>query len=302
MSGRANVFTTGVLASAVYLAGGWSFSAMAQSARPDFQSPTGWYSYSRDFIPPASGAGPVVVDPAHPHVTNDEFRSTGRQPTQAVADLNNPILQPWVREVLRKRNEVALSGKPALSRGASCWPGSITAFINSPMTNPMFFVQGPNVVVMIKTSGNEVRHVHLTDKHSANVKPSWSGESIGHYEGDTLVIDTIGMNDKTTVDGFGTPHTTQMHVIERFHRIDNGNELEVNIRVEDPGAFTMPWNAIQRYRQYEAAVRKVPIERLAQLASGEEGPLREVRCAENPNSFFPGIEALPVPQAKIADF
>ena len=292
----------GVLACAIYLAGGLSFSAIAQAAPPDFQSPTGWYSYSRDFIPPASGAGPVVVDPAHPHVTNDEFRATGRQPTQAVADLNNPILQPWVREVLRKRNELALSGKPALNRGASCWPGSVTSFINSPMTSPMYFVQAPKVVVMIKTSNNEFRHIYLTDKHSANVKTSWYGESIGHYEGDTLVVDTIGLDDRTTVDGFGTPHTKQMHVIERFHRIENGSELEVNVHVEDPGAFTMPWDAIQRYRQYEAAVRKVPIERLAQLASGEEGPLREKICAENPNSFFPGAEALPIPQAIVPDF
>jgi len=64
--------------------------------------------------------------------------------------------------------------------------------------------------------------------------------------------------------------------------------LEANVHVEDPGAFTMPWDAIQRFRQYEAAVRKVPIERLAQLASGEEGPLTERSCAENPNSFLSG--------------
>jgi hypothetical protein len=155
---------------------------------------------------------------------------------------------------------------------------------------------------MIRTSNNDFRHIYPTDKHSANVKTSWYGESIGHYEGDTLVIDTIGLDDRTTVDGFGTPHTKQMHVIERFHLIENGNVLEANVHVEDPGAFTMPWDAIQRYRQYEAAVRKVPIERLAQLASGEEGPLREVRCAENPNSFFPGQSAMPIPQAVVPDF
>jgi len=60
----------------------------------------------------------------------------------------------------------------------------------------------------------------------------------------------------------------------------------VNIHVEDPGAFTTPWNAIQRFRQYEAAVRQMPIERLAQLASGEEGPLQERSCAENRTPSF----------------
>jgi hypothetical protein len=300
MSRHAANFTRGLLAGTAYLAGSLSFPAMGQSVPPDFQSYTGWYSYSRDFIPPASGAGPVVAHPDHPHVTNDEFRATGRQPTQAVADLNNPILQPWAREVIRKRNELALSGK--LVVGSNCRPSSPTSFINSPMTNPMYFVQAPNVVAMIKTGNNEFRHIYLTDKHSANVKTSWYGESIGHYEGDTLVVDTIGLDDRTTVDGFGTPHTKQMHLIERFHRIENGNELEVNVHVEDPGAFTMPWNAIQRYRQYEAAVRRVPVERLAQLASGVEGPLREVRCAENPNSYLPGVQAPPIPQALVPDF
>ena len=104
------------------------------------------------------------------------------------------------------------------------------------------------------------------------------------------------------MDGFGTPHTTQLHVIERFHLIEDGNVLEANIHVEDPGAFTMPWDAIQRFRQYEAAVRKVPIERLTQLASAPEGPLQEMRCADNPNSFFPGTVALPLPQAVVPDF
>ena len=170
------------------------------------------------------------------------------------------------------------------------------------MTMALYFVQGPKEVVMILTSHQEVRHVHLTDKHSPNVKLSWYGESIGRYEGDTLVVDTIGLDDRVPMDGFGTPHTTQLHVIERFHLIEDGNVLEANIHVEDPGAFTMPWDAIQRFRQYEAAVRKVPIERLTQLASAPEGPLQEMRCADNPNSFFPATVALPLPQAVVPDF
>ena len=138
--------------------------------------------------------------------------------------------------------------------------------------------------------------------HSPNVKTSWFGESIGRYEGDALVVDTIGLDDRTWVDGFGTPHTKQLHVIERFHLIENGNVLEANIHIEDPGAFTMPWDAIQRFRQYEAAVRKMPIERIAQLASAPEGPLTEMICADNPSSFFSDASALPIPQAVVPDF
>jgi hypothetical protein len=304
MPRHAESFTVGVLAGAVYLAGSFGFSQTASAQAPNFApNPNiGWYSFNREFIPPASGPGPVQQDPSRPHVTNDEYRVTGRQPTQPLADLNNPILQPWARDVIRKRNETVLAGKLIVGRGASCWPGGVTSFILSPMTNPMYFIQGKQDVALIKTSGNDVRYIHLADKHSPNVKTSWYGESIGHYDGDSLVIDTIGLDDRTNVDGFGTPHTTQLHVIERFHLIEGGSILQADVHIEDPGAFTMPWNAIVRYRQYEAAVRSVPIERLTQLASAPEGPLKEMRCADNPNSFFPGTVSLPLPQAVTPDF
>jgi hypothetical protein len=302
---RRAAYFEGVLAGAICLAASSTFCAMAQGTPPDFapNAGIGWYAYNRLFIPPASGPGPVQQDPTRPYVSNDEFRVTGKQPTERVADLSSPILQPWAREVVRKRNELVLSGKYVPSPTASCWPKGVTAFLLSPMTQPMFFIQGPKDVVMILTSFSDVRHVHLADRHSDNVETSWYGESIGRYEGDTLVVDTIGLDDRTPVDGFGTPHTRQLHVIERFHLIEDGNVLEANIHVEDPGAFTTPWNAIQRFRQYEAAVRKVPVERLTQLASEPEGPLREHICAENPNSFFfGGIPALPLPQAVVPDF
>jgi hypothetical protein len=297
-------FAGGVLAGVICLAGSFSFSAMAQGTPPDFAPSRniGWYAYSREFIPPAHGAGPVMQDPARPFVSNDEFRVSGRQPTEHVADLSNPILQPWARDVIRKRNEAVLSGKLIGTPSASCWPRGVTGFLLSPMTQPMFFIQGPKDVAMILTSFNDVRHIHLTDKHSPNVKTSWFGESIGHYEGDTLVVDTIGLDERTWMDGFATPHTKQLHIVERYHLIEDGKVLEVNVHVEDPGAFTMPWDAIQRYRQYEAAVRKVPIERLTQLASAPEGPLVEMNCADNPNSYFPGTSALPIPQANVPDF
>jgi hypothetical protein len=297
--------TIGVLAHAFCLAAGLSPSAMAQgAARPDFapNARIGWYAYNRVFLPPASGAGPVVQDPAHPYVTNDEFRVTGKQPTSQLADLSAPILQPWAREVVRKRNETVLSGKPANPPWASCWPAGVTGFLLRPMTQAMYFIQGPREVVMILSSKQEVRHIHLVDKHSANVKTSWFGESIGRYEGDSLVVDTIGLDDRTWIDGFGTPHTKQLHIIERLHLVENGQVLEANVHVEDPGAFTMPWDAIQHYRQYEAAVRQMPIERLAQLASAPEGPMQEMVCADNPSSFFPGTDALPPPQAITPDF
>ena len=304
MDRHAGKSARGALAGAVYLAGSLGFAATALAAPPDFapDASIGWYAYNRQFIPPPSGPGPVQQDPARPYVSNDEFRVTGRQPTDQMADLKSPIFQPWARDVVRKRNALVLAGKPANPPHASCWPVGVPGFLLRPMTQPMYFVQGPKEVVMILSSKQEIRHVYLTDKHSPNVRPSWYGESIGRYEGDTLVIDTIGIDERTWVDGFGTPHTKALHVIERFHLIEDGAVLEANVHVEDPGAFTMPWDGIQRFRQFEAAVRKVPIDQLVQLASGPEGPMREMICADNPDSFFPGADARPVPHAVVPDF
>src|ERR1700675_2955353 len=117
MPGHAGTFTVGVLVGAVYLA--LSFPAMAEPPNFAPDPSIGWYAYNRLFIPPASGAGPLLQDPARPYVSNDEFRVTGRQPTERVADLNNPILQPWARDVVRKRNELVLSGKYVTSATAS---------------------------------------------------------------------------------------------------------------------------------------------------------------------------------------
>jgi hypothetical protein len=259
----------------------------------------GWIALQNEFQPPPSGPGPVRQDPAHPRVTNDEFRKTGRQPTVPVADLNNPVLQPWVREELRKRNQLALAGK-TLGRGASCLPVGVPAFLLH-VIHPIFFIQAPHEVLMIWQGDHDVRHVYLTDRHSQNVKPSWSGESIGHYEGDELVVDTIGVTTKAPVDNYNTPHTDQLHVVERFRMTNRGNTLEARIHVEDPGAFTTPWDAVLRYRRVEPgrAENNVPLNPVS--SSTVAGPLIEASCAENPVSYF-GDEMPAVPHADKPDF
>jgi hypothetical protein len=101
-------------------------------------------------------------------------------------------------------------------------------------------------------------------------------------------------------DGYHTPHTEQLHVVERFHMVDGGQTLEVNVHVEDPGAFTMPWDAIQRYRRFEQTLRKATPAQLAVLATPDEGPLMEAICAENPNSL--GMGERTIPEALKPDF
>ena len=259
----------------------------------------GWISLKAEFAPPPSGPGPVMQDDSKPHVNNEEFRRTGRQPTIAVGDPNSPTLQPWARDELRKHNEIVLSGKGGLSRQAACWPVGVPAF-DLHGIHPLFFVQGPKEVLLIWQSDHQVRHIYLTDKHSANVKPSWFGESIGHYEGDTLVADTIGLSARTFVDGFQTPHTEQLHVVERFRVVEGGKFMDVDIHVEDPGAFTTPWNASNRSRRVEPGIAEndVPLTELSSSAAA--GPLHEIVCAENPGSYFGGENQ--IPQAAKPDF
>jgi hypothetical protein len=230
MGRDAGKFTQAIAAGAVCLAGSLSVPALAEGASPPVFTPNpsaGWFAYTREFIAPASGAGPVVQDSAHPYVSNDEFRATGKQPTFHVGNLNNPILQPWARDAIRKSNEAALAGKPTFSLHASCYPIGVPVFLLEPMTRPMFIVQGPKEVVMILESFSDVRRIYLADKHSANLRPSWYGDSIGHYEGDTLVVDTIGFNDKTVVDGFHAAHRCAPHGRALSHgrrRQDAGGE------------------------------------------------------------------------------
>jgi hypothetical protein len=151
-------------------------------------------------------------------------------------------------------NDEVLAGKVAFRARERCWPVGVPGFDAYSLVEPFYFYQTPEKVVVIAQNGPEVRHIYLNVMHSKDVKPSWYGESVGHYEnGDTLVIDTIGISAKSFVDNYRTPHTDQLHVVERWKFAADGKTLDVSIFVEDPGAFTTPWTAVQRWRHAENA-------------------------------------------------
>jgi hypothetical protein len=286
---------------------GPALSPAAGAASPPNFSPNanvGWVVMLGGLKPPLSGAGPVADDPAHPTINNNEFRVTGKQPTFPVADLSNPILQPWVREALRKHNEEILAGKPGFGPRQSCWPRGVPGYLLEGGFQPIFIIQSAKKIVMVAQADNhQIRHIYLDVPHSAKVKPSWFGESVGHYEGDTLVVDTIGVSTKAFIDDYQTPHTEKLHVVERFRLTGGGKAIEVNLHVEDPGAFTMPWNAIQRYKRVEPGVaeRDIPVADDPTSAVGEAGPLQEAYCADTNTRHF-SFETDPIPQAHKPDF
>jgi len=278
------LFVAGICAGVVYAAAAPAGTDGAETtSAPNFapNSNTGWQAQDDEFIPPPSGPGPVKSDSAHPYVSFYRF-PTNPHPTFRVADLTNPILQEWTRERLKKVNDRSLFGQVVAIPKERCWPVGVPAFLLLPAT-PVYFQQTPKEVVMTWMQDHWTRHVYLNVPHAANVKPSWFGESVGHYDGDALVVDTIGLSDRTYVDNYQTPHTEELHVVERFHIVNEGKTLEVNVHVEDPGAFTTPWNAIQRYRRVET------------------GPMTEIACPENNGDHFHhGLE--PMPQADRPDF
>ena len=271
---------------------------------PDFapNPSVGWAATPGPFIPPPSGPGPVPPLDGRHASSNSAFFERGAQPTFEMGDPDAPILQRWAKEQIRARNESIRAGKPGFTRQASCWPNGTPAFLLYPQ-QPVYFVQAPKEVVMIWQGDHQVRHVYLNTQHSKNPKPSWYGESVGHYEGDTLVVDTIGISEKTLVDNFATPHTAQLHTIERYRMSDDGLRLEVKLHVEDPGAFTMPWDAMQRYRRVEPRVAEPPKASGDFLsAAGNAGPILESSCAENPHGLFDAPGTLPIPRADTPDF
>ncbi len=198
--------------------------------------------------PTSGGPGPVhrtkASGPAHEGGTGGNLW---------IGDYTNPILQPWAADVVRKEGDRQLAGGPSLTNAALCRPSGVPDVLT--LIGSMEMLQRPNEVVFLYQRDNQVRHVYLNQPHAAAREPSWYGDSVGHYEGDTLVVDTIGMNDKTAIDRFGTPHTIALHVVERYRMINEGKTLQADFIVEDPGAFNTAWSGVLKYKR--ARVPKV---------------------------------------------
>jgi hypothetical protein len=182
----------------------------------------------------------------------------------------------------------------------------------------MELLQQRDSVTLLYVFDHEVRHVRLNQAHPTNLTPSWYGDSVGHYDGADLVIDTVGIKTGpyAMVDQFGTPHTDKLHVVERYRLIDyeaanrilergakenattlrndsgvvpdlnaRGKNLRLDFTVEDEGTFTTPWSSTIIYR--------------AGVNAGGTRELPEAVCAENPHEL---ARVAAVPAADKPDF
>jgi hypothetical protein len=230
--------------------------AIAAGAPPDFSptAQTAWVGIGIGaFLPVPGSPRPIGQDPAHRYISNDESGVTGEQPTQRISDVSNPNLKQWAKDVMKKDNDEVLAGKFAFTARSSCRPAGVPGF-DVLLGGALFILQTPTEVAMIFSGNAEVRHIRLDASHSANPKPSWYGESVGHYEGDTLVVDTIGLNDKTFLDNYRTPHTDKLHVTERWRLIEDGKKLEILITIDDPGTFNQPFQELRQYDRVRRAL------------------------------------------------
>ena len=222
-------------------------AAQTPTAIPDFAADgASWRTRGGEIFIPVPGAPkPTGEDPAHPYIHNVDARRLGVQPTFRISDLSNPHIRQWAKDLMKKDNDEVLAGKTAYTPGSSCRPYGVPAIWNS--GGPFFFMQTPREVVIISETDRIARHIYLNLPHAADLKPSYYGESVGRYQGDTLVVDTIGMNAKTFADNFRTPHTEKLHVIERLRLTEGGKKLEIHVTAEDPDTFVQPWQGTRLY-------------------------------------------------------
>jgi hypothetical protein len=145
--------------------------------------------------------------------------------------------QPWAKELYDKRRASDSAGDPE----GHCLPPGVPRMNTTPY--PFRIMQAPNLTLIVYEGGAHIWRQIFTDgrPHPKDPNPSWLGDSIGRWEGDTLVVDTVGLNGKTWIDESGLPSTESLHVIERFRRPDLGH-LEIVNTVDDPKAYTKSWS------------------------------------------------------------
>ena len=274
----------------------------APSPIPDF---TGmWGRNAFDFEPLPSGQRPVINIKRLPSGLGD--------PNALVGDPANPILKPEAAEIVKKRGEVSLSGNAFPDPSNQCTPWA-PPFVFA-MQLGLQILQKKDHITILYNQDDQVRHVRLNEPHPARLTPSWKGDSVAHYEGDTLVIDTVGfkVGANSMVDRYGTPHSEKLHVVERYRLIDGeaakqaserhqktegaaglggavivdpdykGQGLQLQFTVEDEKIFTTPWSAAVTYRR-------------------NKGTWLEQVCAENTNEYYAGKNTA-IPVADRPDF
>jgi len=181
-------------------------------------------------------------------VRNTSRRNGVSNVYQLIGDYTNPILKPEAAQAVKKAGEIASTGVTYPTPSNQCWPGGVPfIFWNIGMQ----IIQQPDKIAILDSNDHEVRHIRLNQPHREPVTPSWYGDSVGRYEGDTLVIETVGVRigPFAMVDMYGTPHSPALHVVERYRLLDyeaareaeeRGERGNFRLQGSDPGLAPDP--------------------------------------------------------------
>jgi hypothetical protein len=140
------------------------------------------------------------------------------------------------------------------------------------MPMPIQFVQAPKQLVILYEAYHAYRVIPFDARHPDDVEPTFMGDSVAHWEGDTLVVDVVGFNTQTWLSGVGTIHTDRLHVVERYHFVDS-QTVVMEATIDDPGALTKPWKEYftlriaprERIREYECLENNEELNRFEEI-------------------------------------
>jgi hypothetical protein len=187
---------------------------------------------------------------------NNEFKTSAKFATayqvQMTADGKMPPLQPWAAALLDQRIKDSEAGHPFPTTLSNCLPSGVPQMMFGPKDLPIQIVESPGQVTILFESLTTFRIIHLNEQHPPDPDPTFMGNSVGHWEGDTLVVDTIGLTDRTAIDTVGMPHSDALHLVERFRRTSK-TTLELQVTFDDPKTFTQPWTAKTSFRAVPGA-------------------------------------------------
>lgn len=196
----------------------------------------------------AKAQGTEASTPAHDlsGVWNLHMPPTARRYIGSSFSAEEPSLTPWAQEKYKaakpsngpRTHSLQETDDPVLK---SCLPPGVPRIYLQPF--PLQIVQTPKEVLMLFEYDHTVRHIFMDGRqHPADVTPTYMGHSIGHWDTDTLVVDTAGFNDKTWLDRTGHPHSEDLHVVERFRRTAP-DAMQIDITMEDAKALAKPWTS-----------------------------------------------------------
>ena len=197
--------------------------------------PTPGVPRTPDGRPDLSAPAPKSTD-AKPDLSGVWLVRNGSALFYITSDLKPDEIRPWATALYKQREDNFRKE----TDGIACHPPGPKAGI-AVGNFPVKIVQTPNLMVMLYEYQTLFRQI-FTDGRALppDPNPTWMGYSVGHWEGDRLVVTTAGYNDRTTLDLAGHPHTEALRVIERYHRRDVGH-LDLQVTFEDPQSYTRPW-------------------------------------------------------------